>query len=286
VSSLAGCTTKTVDSYYEGVHQGTVTVAGNLQPVSDGFMRLSSRATNLTGADVRDVMYLSYRDKITYLGEGTPSSLRLTFAFSGSLGFDHAFQPLFATGGFAGFGIGAQNGFGFFGPNLAGAPTVVGLGSKYDDTENQQILTVYTSDTVSFGSLEQGGTTISFAGTYTFDVALSPYGTYDFGLYALTNNLVANGDGAANSSFVDASHTVSLGQVSLSDGTAIDPGLLSFESGFRFQPAAVPEPSSLIAFGIGSICCLACVSLRRRAGSTLSAQLRSHVMTTATDCVP
>jgi hypothetical protein len=206
---------KTVDSFTsEGVHLGTVTVAGNLQPVSNGFMRLSSSATNFQSPDVRGVMYLSYRDKITYLGEGTPSSLRLKFAFSGSLGFDHAFEPLFRTGGFAGFGIGAQNGFGFFAPYLEGAPTVVGLGSNYDATKNQQILTVYTSDTVSFGSLEQDGTTISFAGTYTFDVALSPYGTYDVGLYALTNNLVAIGDGAANSSFVDASHTISLSQVS------------------------------------------------------------------------
>jgi PEP-CTERM motif len=255
---------KTVDSYYEGVHQGTVTLAGSLQPVSDGFMRLSSRATDFTlgnffSEDVRDVAYFSYRDRITYLGAGAPSSLRLTFAISGSLGFDHAFEPLFVTGGFAGFGIGAQNGFNFIGPNLGGAPSVVGLGSGYDVATDQQKLTVSTSETVSFSSLELVGTTLSFAGTYTFDVALSPYGTYDFGLYALTNNIVSHD----NSSFVDASHTVSFGQVFLPDGTAIDPGLLSFESGFRFQPSTVPEPSSYMLLGIGLIGCLVHTAQKR-----------------------
>jgi hypothetical protein len=44
-------------------------------------------------------------------------------------------------------------------------------------------------------------------------------------------------------------HAVDVRQVSLADGTAIDPSLLSFDSGFHL--ATVPEPSSLVLLASG-----------------------------------
>jgi hypothetical protein len=96
-------------------------------------------------------------------------------------------------------------------------------------------------------------------------------GTYEYGIVGVAQDQIFGIPGGG-SAFTDASHTITLQGISSPDGTPIDPGRLSFESGFRFKPAAVPEPSTIVTLGTGALCLLGYAWRRRRDGVSLSTE--------------
>lgn len=229
-----------------------------INPRSDVFMRLAAEAN--TAGDTgyaRSLIFQSFRDQITYLGEGTPSSLLLTFRFAGQLGFSRRAEGGPITGAEAQFGIIGEDHFGFRRVTTSSRPQAslygVQLTSSYDYQQSRQEPQVIVGSLLNFDSgwLHASETAVDFNGTYTLEVTRKADETYSFGIttYAL-NELYSILDFTA---FMDAGHTVGVTSVALSDGTEIDPGLLSFRSGFQFTTAAVPEPSTFVIACLGGV---------------------------------
>jgi hypothetical protein len=211
--------------------------------------------------------YTSYRDKISYSGPDEPKSLTLTFGFSGIVGLSEEFldSPAFA---YAAFRIVGQNGFGFLGANGTYGP---GFGVALELNMFEKGLHVDLSDTLQLDEASLTGMTLTFQGRYSMKALRTVLGTYEYGIVGVAQDQIFGIPGGG-SAFTDASHTITLQGISSPDGTPIDPGRLSFESGFRFKPAAVPEPSTIVTLGTGALCLLGYAWRRRRDGVSLSTE--------------
>ena len=86
-----------------------------------------------------------------------------------------------------------------------------------------------------------------FIGTFHYDVAYNAA----LGGYAYNLSASAATYGYGTILWADFDNTVKFTRVTNTDGTALA-GTLSFDSGFQFAPAAVPEPASLALAGVAA----------------------------------
>lgn len=226
-----------------GNHVNDSRVSGSVRPVANRLFSLYADTYAKSGSiyyieGTFAGMSLGFRDIITYNGPGpAPASLRLTFHVDGVMAVSGDRYTRYASAHF-GYGFGSFDGLGLWFPGIGLPP------GHYDGADYHA-----GPPSPSFGAVVNA----SFTKEIGYNQALGGY-AFSLNVYNFveTTNLYTR-DAWATSDF---SQTVSLTGVANGNGSAIDPGQLTFASGMQFGPAAVPEPASLsllAASGLGLV---------------------------------
>ena len=227
-------------------------IFGAVAPLADRLFSLGAYSYGYDNdfyldAGAYTAVSLGFRDVIRYSGSNPPPVLTLTFRADGLMSFSpYKVNTSEGTSGVEfGYQFSAFDNLSGFLPGSSNPPqtrTIIGWPGNATPTENAVDM------------------------TFSHDLNYNPeIGGYAFNLnvYTTTSVFAWNRQGRADSDFL---HTVALKGVTLGNGGAVDPALLTFDSGLSLSPQVTPTPapSGLVLLATGAGFLPALLRKRRR----------------------